>query len=249
MINLRSIKTQLIIFLACFAVFLSVKDRNMAFLLMTTIAVVAASVLDSILSYTRTKVFQITESAVITGFIIGYVLSSDEVWFKFVLAASLAILSKHFIRFQNKHVFNPAAFGIFLSTVLFGVSTQWIGTYVWYIVVPFGIYLTYKIRKLELVAAYAAVFLLLFGANAMMQKTSVLNVVGYASYFYIFIMLIEPKTAPAKLAGKYLFGAGAAVVLFVLTQAGARFDVELFSLLAMNAAAPWLNKIALKNGV
>jgi Na+-translocating ferredoxin:NAD+ oxidoreductase RnfD subunit len=164
------------------------------------------------------------------------------------MASLLAILSKHLIRSQNKHVFNPAAFGIFLSMILCGASTQWMGTYIWYIVVPFGAYLAYKTRRIEIVAGYALAFLVLFGGSAVVQKASLWNVLGYSSYFYIFIMLIEPKTAPIKTAGKYLFGAGAAAFAFVVTQAGLRVDAEIFSLLAMNAAVPLLNKIVLKKG-
>jgi Na+-translocating ferredoxin:NAD+ oxidoreductase RnfD subunit len=249
MFNPRSIKTQLIIFLTCFAVFLSVEDRNAAFLFTTMIAVVAASVMDSLIAYTRTKVFQITESAVITGFIVGYVISSDEAWFKFVLASLIAILSKHFIRFQNKHVFNPAAFGIFVSILLLGVSTQWMGTYVWYIVAPFGFYMAYKIRRLELIAGYALVFFLFFGTNAVVQKVPLWDILGYGSYFYVFVMLIEPKTVPVKMAGKYVFGAGAAALVFVLTQTGIRVDAELLSLLVVNASVPLLNKLEFKRKV
>ncbi|HOY10281.1 MAG TPA: RnfABCDGE type electron transport complex subunit D, partial [Candidatus Omnitrophota bacterium] len=101
MFNVRSIKTQLIIYLACFAVFLSIKDGRPVFLFTTTIAVVSAFGIDSIIRQLRTKVFQIAESAIITGFIIGYVISSDEAWFVFVLASLLAIFSKHVIRFKN----------------------------------------------------------------------------------------------------------------------------------------------------
>jgi Na+-translocating ferredoxin:NAD+ oxidoreductase RnfD subunit len=44
--------------------------------------------------------------------------------------------------------------------------------------------------------------------------------------------------------GKYLFGAGVATLIFVLTEAGVRFDAELFSLLIMNAAVPLLNRLS-----
>ncbi|MFA5260724.1 MAG: RnfABCDGE type electron transport complex subunit D [Candidatus Omnitrophota bacterium] len=249
MLNVRSIKTQLIIYLACFAVFLSIKDGSPVFLLTTTIAVVSAFGIDSIIRQLRTKIFQIAESAIITGFIIGYVISSDEPWFVFVLASLLAILSKHVIRFKNKHLFNPAAFGIFLSTVLLGASTQWMGTYIWYIVVPFGLYWAHKTRRMEIIIGYAIVFFLLFGANAMAQRTPLLSVPGYISYFYVFVMVIEPRTGPAKPVGKYLFGGGAALLVFVLTQAGMRVDVELLSLLAMNAAVPLLNRLPFKKEV
>lgn len=246
MFKLKSIKTQLILYLVCFAIFLAFKDRDAVFLVMMAVALISALATESILLYFKTKIFQITESSIITGLIVGYVLSSDEAWFKFVLASILAILSKYLIRFQKKHLFNPAALGLFLTIILFGANTQWKGTYTWYILLPLGFYFAYKLRKLELIIGYAIVFLALFGTQAILQKISLWEILGYNSFFYIFVMVIEPRTTPVKTAGKYLFGAGVAILIFVLTQVGVKFDVELLSLLAMNSLVPLLSVSSLK---
>ena len=63
---------------------------------------------------------------------------------------------------------------------------------------------------------------------------------------FIFIMVIEPKTTPVKKLGKYLFGSGIAALIFILTERGVKFDIELFSLLAMNLVVPFLNKVYVK---
>ena len=241
-----SIKTRLILYLACFALFLALKDRDFTFLFAAIVAVISAVTAEAVIVYFKTKTFQITESAIITGLIVGYVLSSDEAWFKFVFASLLAILSKHVIRFQKRHLFNPAAFGIFLTIILLGAPTQWKGTYLWYIVAPAGFYFVYKIRKTEIIIGYAIAFLVLFGTQAVLQKVSLSGIFGYLSYFYIFVMVIEPKTTPTRAAGKLLFGAGVVVLIFILTQTGIKLDVELLSLLAMNAIAPLLNKLSQK---
>ena len=109
MINLKSIKTQLILYLACLAVFLAVKDKDFAFLFTMLAAVVSALAIEALVIYLKAKTFQVTESAIITGLIIGYVLSSDEALWKIVFAAALAILSKYVFHFRKKHLFNPAA--------------------------------------------------------------------------------------------------------------------------------------------
>jgi len=248
MINFKSVKTQLIIYLLAFALFLSFRDKNFAFLGTAMICLIAACALDSFILYLKTKTLQLTESSAITGLIIGYVLAADEPWWIFALAAILAILSKHIIRFQKRHIFNPAAFGLFLTLIIFGASTEWKGTYVWYIVAPAGAYFAYKVRKIELLAAYFLTAIILFGTQALLNRVSLAGVFGYLSYFYIFVMAVEPKTTPVKLPGKYLFGACLAALIFILTQIGARFDVELLSLLAMNVATPFLNKIPVKKG-
>jgi Na+-translocating ferredoxin:NAD+ oxidoreductase RnfD subunit len=244
MFNLKALKTQLIIYLASFALFLALKERDYIFLGKTSIALAAAVILESLIIYFKTEDFKISESAVISGLIVGYVLSAEEAWWKFILASTLAILSKHLIRFKGRHIFNPAAFGIFFATILFHASTQWKGTYLWYIIVPTGLYFIYKINKIEIILGYGAAFLTLFGMQAYLQRVSLLNIFGYLSYFYIFVMVIEPKTTPIKKMGKYLFGATLSMLIFILTEAGVRLDVELFSLLAMNITTPLFNKLS-----
>lgn len=248
MLNFKSIKTQLIIYLACFAIFLAFKDKDVGFLVIIIIAVASSLTVESTLKYIKTKSFQVTESSIITGLIVGYTLSSDEAWWKFILASALAILSKYLIRFRKKHIFNPAAFGIFL-TLVFGAFSQWRGTYYWYILFPFGIYFALKIRKIEVIISYAVISLGLFGTQAIFQHVSLQNIFGYFSYFFIFIMVIEPMTSPIKPIGKLIFGAGVAGIIFILTELGAKFDVELLSLLVMNATVPLLNKSSLKREV
>lgn len=243
MLNFKSIKIHLIIYLVCFAIFLGIKDRNLTFLGAIVISVLSSLILEGIFFYFRTKLFQITESSIITGLIIGYVVSSDELWWKISLASVLAILSKHLLRYRNRHIFNPAAFGIFLATIILGISTQWKGTYVWYVLLPFGLYFILKIRKLEIIIGYACFSLLLFGLQNLFQNIPLVNIFGYFSYYFIFVMMIEPKTTPVSRAGKFIFGSGVAVMIFILTGLGAQFDVEIFSLLFMNAAVPLLNKI------
>jgi len=243
MFNFKSIKAQLILILAGFAVFLAARDKDAAFLFAVAIAVVSTVAAEGLVLYMRERAFRFTESAVITGLITGFVLSSSLAWWIYSLAAVLAIFFKHLIRVKKRHIFNPAALGIFLTLILFGAATQWKGTYAWYILAPFGFYFAYKLKKIEVLIGYAGLSLLLFGAQALLQKVPVWNIFGYFSYFYIFVMVIEPKTTPLNRIGKYIFGAGAAALIFILTQAGARFDVELFSLLAVNAAVPLLNKI------
>ncbi len=248
MINLRSIKTQLIIYLIAVVLFFTIKERDFVFLGAFVISVFTAVICESFILYSKTKAFKITESSIITGMIIGYVLSSDNCWWKIVFASLIAIFSKHLISFRKKHIFNPAAFGVLLSIVIFSASTQWKSTYLWYILVPVGIYFAQHVKKLEVIVGYTVISLFLFGTQALLTKVPLLNIFSYFSYFYIFIMLIEPKTTPSRTTGKYIFGMGVAVLIFILTEVGIKFDVELFSLLVMNALILLLYRIPTNKG-
>lgn len=242
MINPRSLKTQFIFCLSAIAAFLIIKDQDFPLLLTFVLAVLSAVMVEGVWVYLRTRTVALSESSIITGLIVGYVISSNMPWWQVFSASALAIISKHVIRFSGKHIFNPAAFGIFLTLVLFGAQTQWTGTYLWYLFAPLGLYFSYKFKKLEIIAAYAFFSLLLFGGQALMQKIPVGEIFGYFSYFYIFIMVIEPKTTPHRVIGKYLFGSGVAIGAFILTEMGIPVEVEIVALLMMNVAVPFLNK-------
>lgn len=232
--KLSSVKIQLIIFLSVFAVYLSVINRDIAFLSAISISVISAVFLESLITYLKTKRFKIIDSSVVSGLIIGYVISTGEPWWKFLFASILAIVSKYLIRFKNKHLFNPAAFGIFLSVILLNAATQWKGTNLWYIIVPAGIYFVWKIRKLELIAGYILSHLILFGGYAFIQNSPLIDALKYQNYFFIFIMLIEPKTTPVENKGKIIFGISVAFLVFILTLYNVRFNTELFALLLSN---------------
>lgn len=242
--KLNSIKTQLIIFLSAFALFICIRDRDTAFLLAICLSVIFASAIEGAFLFLKNKKFSLSESAIISGLIIGFVLSSDQHWWIFFFAALLAIGSKYFIRFNERHIFNPAAFGIFMTIIILGAQTQWSGTYLWIILAPFGIYFSAKIKKIEILCGYFLASVILFGAQALIQKVGFLNIFAYFSYFYIFIMMVEPKTTPFSRLGKYLFGIGVALVIFILTNIGVRFDVELCSLLALNLTVSYLNNMS-----
>ena len=248
MLNVRSIKTQLALYLLVLALFLAVQGKDLSFLVSFAVCLMAAVAAEAVLLYFKTKKGQVTESAVIAGAIVGYVLSSDEAWWKLVLAAVFTIGLKHVVRWRNKHIFNPAALGLFIAILVLGVSLQWKGTYLWYFLAPCGFYLAWKMRKMEILAGYAGVSLVLFGAQALLQGVSLLNIFGYFSYFYIFIMVIEPKTTPSSRIGKYVFGAGLAGLIFLLNASDLSVEVELLSLLAMNAAVPLLNRSFTQQG-
>jgi Na+-translocating ferredoxin:NAD+ oxidoreductase RnfD subunit len=242
-VNPFSVKSQLILFLGLLAASLAFIGKDALFVFSISLALISAVLIDAVFSYLKDKKLTISESAIISGLIIGFVLASDSRWWVIFAASLLAISSKYLVRINKKHIFNPAAFGIFLSILLFKADTQWKGAYLWYIIIPAGTYFIYKIRKVELVASYLVAALGLFAIQALLQNTPLGNIFGYLSYFYIFIMLIEPKTTPLKPKGKIIFGISVAVVIFILTEAGISFDVELAALLLLNMFVPFLNKL------
>lgn len=239
--NIKSIKVQLGIFLLLFSAYIAFLEKDIRFLSGLCVSVIVSILADSIISYLKKKEFVLTESSIITGLIIGCVLSGSEKWGLIALAALFAIVSKHIIRFRGRHFFNPAAFGILVSVFLLGASTEWKGAYLWYIIAPFGIYASFKIKKLKLIVSYFIASFILFGGQAVIQAVPILNILGYLNYFFIFIMLVEPMTTPMTKSGKIIFGSGAGALIFILYALGIK-ESELLALACFNLFTPLLNK-------
>ncbi|HBG60517.1 MAG: hypothetical protein A2Y03_09950 [Omnitrophica WOR_2 bacterium GWF2_38_59] len=229
-----SIKTQLYLFLFCFLAIISFNERSFNSISKGLIALLVSALLDLALFYIREKRPKITESSLITGLIIGFVLSSDMSWWAFALASLLAIMSKHIIRYKNKHVFNPAAFGIFFTILITNGYTQWKGAYDWAIIIPFGLYFAFKMKKLLLVIIYFILSLILYSFEASFDKASFINSILYANYFFMFIMLTEPKTSPFKNRQKMIISAIIAIASFLLYLLKFPYDPVLPSLLIGN---------------
>jgi len=243
-----SLKTKLIIFLLSFSALAAILARDIFYFLSILLAAVLCIFSEAVIVYLDSKKLAFSESALISGLIVGLVLSSDNPWWIIGLASLFAVVSKYIIRVNTKHVFNPAALGIFLVVLLFGATTQWKGTYLWYALLPLGSYFIIKIRKVDLLLSYFITTLILFGSQAALKNTPLADIFGYLNYFFIFIMLIEPKTTPVKPLGKIIFGAGVALLIFILTETGVKFDAEIISLLLLNLAVPALNKFPIYSG-
>src|SRR3989338_7930925 len=226
-----SLKQQLFLFLFLFLILLSLQEASFSFFIKSMSAVIACVISDSLCSFTKTKKLKITESSLITGLIIGFVLSSSAQWWVFIAAGLLAISSKHVVRFKVMHIFNPAAIGIFLAVVIFNQATQWHGAYSWYILIPFGLYLVWRIKKAYIVFGYFLMYVLLWGIQSYYLKASFLDQLYYANYFFIFIMLIEPKTSPHYFKEKVAFGAIVSISAFLLHILKLPYDPELPALL------------------
>ena len=243
MINFRSIKVQINLFLAAFALYLYLKEPRLTLLAGFFWAILFAVLIEGAFLFHNTKKFQIAESALTSGLIIGYVLSAESSWWMFLCVAIFSVGLKRVLRFRGKNLLNPAALGIFLAALLLKGTTEWKGAYEWYILIPAGLYMVHKIKKMEIVWGYLGMSLALFIPQALLQGAPLSGIPGYFNLFFVFIMLIEPKTTPPTFWPKIAFGAGVALLAFLLTEWGFRYECELFALLVLNALVPLLNKI------
>ena len=199
------------------------------------IAPAAAALLDFFLAWLIDKRKGFPYLGLITGLIIALLLAPNPV---FALAASvIAIGSKYIIRIKKRNIFNPAAFALFILSI-FGIVTAWWGALYW-IVVPLGLLVAYRIRRLETSLSFLLVYFL-----AMYSIKGAFPLEDYTAYFFAFVMVLEPMTSPFARKGKLIFGPAVAVIgVFLPLFVNVPVNLFLGALLLMNIFTPWLNRL------
>lgn len=178
------------------------------------------------------------KSAIISGFIVSGIINHYAGWPTLLFFCFLAILSKHVIKIGKRHIFNPANFGLFFAS-LFRVPFTWgIESNILLIIIA-GIYLAYSFRKLLHVASFLIFFIALF-----LFKTA--NPLMVVSWFFVFVMLIEPKTSGYGNARGFAFGALTAIFSFIVFNLFPRYDFFVSGLFFTNLCMPLFEKLGQK---
>jgi len=216
-------------------------------LLPVLIAVITTTILDFAINYFKFKTFEFPQSALISGLFIGGLLTQNLQWYIYVLAGIIAILSKHLIKVQKKHIFNPANFGVLLVSMIFGVSHTWWISSPLILVLIFGIFIIWRLRRFDLAISFLVGYYLINSVVELLQGGgfqeiyyTLLN--GGVIYFFSMFMLIEPRTNPAARKQRIVYGVLVAVLFIVLHIYIPRHDLPL-ALAVGNVFVPILNRL------
>ncbi|OGW82716.1 MAG: hypothetical protein A2987_03675 [Omnitrophica bacterium RIFCSPLOWO2_01_FULL_45_10] len=194
-----------------------------------------SAMLDFFINKVIFKKVILPKSAVITGFIVSGVLDHHQDWLILILFCALAIISKHIIKFKGHHIFNPANFGLFFAA-LFKLPLTWKIESNIFLIIVVGLYLAYFYKKLFHVAGFLLFFITLSSVVA-------INAFAIISWFFIFIMLIEPKTSGYGIVRGFVFGSIAGTASFLLFRFIPTIDFFVTALFIANAFNPILEKI------
>lgn len=207
------------------------------------IVVATAVLLDGVIILIKKRHYEFPKSALITGLIISELLEPEMAsQYLYILPPVAAILSKHLIKFSNRHIFNPAAFGLFVTTLILPTGLTWWAANPVYLVLIFSAFILYKIRSYPLVLSYVIVCLVLFSSQAIFRQTPVLDSIYMINPYFAGIMLTEHKTAPMTLQAKVVFGVIVGIMSFVLLQFLPQYDYSILSLLFGNLLVPFINQ-------
>lgn len=193
-----------------------------AAVLRVALASAAAVVVDLLCKSIEGKL-ELPDSAFLTGFIVGLILSPSVPLGVPILAAAAAVTSKHLLSGKQGHFLNPAAFGLLVIGALFSTEQSWWGglgdlpAVLIAAVAMAGWFIAGRINKMPTVLAFLGTYVgLLTLATVLGNPLSFADgfrepMTGAAVFFACF-MLTDPPTSPARPRDQVWFAVIAAVV-------------------------------------
>lgn len=180
------------------------------------VATATAVVVDLILTYLYAGHVELPSGALLTGLIVGLILSPTEPTVVVAATSTLAIASKYLFRTRWSNVFNPAAFGLVIAGAVFGSAESWWGAspdlpvVSVVVLLATGFFLADRINKIPMVLAFVGAFYILFSASAIVGDPSRVAEVfrspdANAVLFFAFFMLDDPPTSPTRYGDQVLY--------------------------------------------
>jgi len=205
------------------------------------LAILLVAIFDLCLTFLRYRKTYLPTAVVVSGFLIGLIISPSEPVWVILTAGVLVTLSKQFLaKGIRQHIFNPAALGIMGVYLIFGTTVAWWGvSWSWYplaILVPLMIRILWRLHRLYLPLG----FLLVYFIYLILTSSADLalgTLVDPTVLLFALVMLPEPITSPIAGYFKYLFGAGVAIIAILMSTFLKIGDVFLPSLLLSNLAS------------
>lgn len=174
-----------------------------------------------------TKNFRSLKSALITALGLCLLLKANSVWV-LGLASALAISSKFILRVNNKHIFNPANFGIIVAILLSGEA--WISPGQWgsatvllFLIGVLGFIILLKVGRLDISLTFLLVFFALeycrtvlylgWGWDVLLHKFT-----NGSFLLFTFFMITDPVTTPNHKKARIIWAFFLAVLSFSLTS-------------------------------
>lgn len=203
-----------------------------------------AGLLDYLLYRFLEKKIYFPEAGIISGLIMAMVLEPGAPLVTVAVIAGLAILAKHFIRYKQRHIFNPANFGLLVGVFLFpSVVHGWWGEAIPWVTIVLGLFLVGRLEAWRMVGAYFGTWLVILGGLMLSQNILLTflpsQFLATVLFFFTFVMFIEPMTRPITDKGRLLFGVAVAIFSYLSSLTG--FQAPLIAgLAAGNLLTPFL---------
>lgn len=213
---------------------------------------------DLLFTYLRKQVLFFPYAAIVTGFIMTLIIDPQASSLQIATAAALAMGVKNFLRISGRHIFNPVASGLFISSLIFNQYASWWGVSFQNITQsslqnwPFFLILlspaltsVFRFKKHYMMLAFIATSLILTHIFYPFSSLELVinKIVDPSTVFFMLVMLPEPMTSPINKKSQLLYGALVATIPFIFshsplinffTNNNLSFDSLLFGLLLGN---------------
>jgi Na+-translocating ferredoxin:NAD+ oxidoreductase RnfD subunit len=231
---------------------LTVPNQGPRALEMTLAAAAVAALADVAFSLILSEKLIVPTSAVLTGLIVGMVLSPQESINIVAAVAGLAIAAKHLLRTTKSHIFNPAALALVLAPSLFGSGENWWGAAAGLpmplvvAVLIVGMLTADRVNKMPQVFSFLGVYFGLITAMAWLHVGDPIQIASFyrdpflnSVLFFAFFMLTDPPTSPSRFKDQVIFGSAVALTALAIELHRDTVTYLLLALLPANAWWAW----------
>lgn len=186
-----------------------------------------------ILDYLELKYWSKPLTPFITGLIIGLIAQFGAAPLTLVIIGILAMVIKFIVKWEGKHIFNPAGAGVVAGMLLFSsYPSWWVGAeFIWIYLIWIPIIL-YKMKRWAPMAGFLIPQILTSGLTFFSSASGL---------FFISVMLIEPKTSPSTVKLGLVYGLVVGIGFIALGRFS-NFDPLTVSLLFGNLTQRVLGK-------
>lgn len=187
---------------------------------------------DLLFAYIRNRKLFIPYAAVVTALIITLIIDPKANWYQIATICITGMAVKKFLRPSQRHIFNPAASGLFIGGIIFnqylswwGVSFQTVTPFTLANLIIFLILLSplltsaITLRRFYNILIFLFTFILISHLlNLNFSIPSIINsLLEPGLLFFSAVMLPEPMTSPVNPKRQMLFGLTVAVLTIALS--------------------------------
>ena len=206
--------------LGVYAIAFSLQGQGIVPLIALPVLAVETDILFQMFRYHRIRA---PDAALATGLLLALLLPPTVPLIQAVGVASAAIALRHVLRVQERPLFNPAAAGVLLGALFFGLAPSWWGSIGVWLVVVLGIVVTLRTPgswriPAAFLASYGVITLLgtLLLGNVSTPMVLLLGVLDPSILFFGFFMVPEPRSSVTRAGDRWTFGIAVGVATALL---------------------------------
>lgn len=225
MVNLRNPRLQIIILLFVLFLITMFHLPVLTSIMLLVLCTGGAAAFDYLFAKIKKQELRIPYSGIITGLILTLIIDPSASWWQILIIVAAATGLKDFLRPGDRHIFNPAASGLMIGFLFFGLNPSWWGPTPYSLdkFHPVNILLALSVFALSYIScwrykryfnvlSYLVVSIilqvLLLGATFSNAISAMINP---GSLFFALVMLPEPMTTPMNKVRQLIFGGFVAV--------------------------------------